>query len=101
VRLTAQRHGIRTDASTRYEKSLDPLLPEFSLGRILDYLEFLKKEYTITARSQYLNASSVKHTEIAFTYDFLSKKIGINIPHDTIRSILIKLGFEIKEISDL
>lgn len=26
VRLTSQRHGIRTDASTRYEKSLDPLL---------------------------------------------------------------------------
>ena len=25
VRLSAQRHGVRTDASTRYEKSLDPL----------------------------------------------------------------------------
>ena len=26
VRFTSQRLGLRTDASTRYEKSLDPLL---------------------------------------------------------------------------
>lgn len=41
VRLSAQRHGVRTDASTRYEKSLDPLLAEFATSRILDYLAFL------------------------------------------------------------
>lgn len=41
VRLSAQRHGVRTDASTRYEKSLDPRLSLFALARILDYLNFL------------------------------------------------------------
>lgn len=41
IRLSAQRHGIRTDASTRYEKSLDPLLAEFALPRITDYTNFL------------------------------------------------------------
>ena len=38
VRLSAQRHGVRTDASTRYEKSLDPLLAGFAVNRIYDYL---------------------------------------------------------------
>jgi phenylalanyl-tRNA synthetase beta chain len=101
VRLTAQRHGIRTDASTRYEKSLDPLLPEFSFGRVLDYLDFLNKEYTIISRSCYLHPNAVKHTEIEVTYEYLSKKIGIDIPHDTTRSILSKLGFEIRSSWDL
>lgn len=38
VRLTAQRLGIRTDASMRYEKSLDPLLPAAGLARALELL---------------------------------------------------------------
>ncbi len=49
VRLSAQRHGIRTDASTRYEKSLDPLLASSATSRIWDYLEFLKKNIEVTA----------------------------------------------------
>lgn len=48
VRLSAQRHGVRTDASTRYEKSLDPLLASSALPRVLDYLRFLDKDITIT-----------------------------------------------------
>ena len=47
VRLSAQRHGIRTDASTRYEKSLDPLLASSALPRVLDYLAFLGKNINI------------------------------------------------------
>jgi phenylalanyl-tRNA synthetase beta chain len=43
VRLTAQRLGIRTDASTRFEKSLDPHLSREALPRVLDYLTFLGK----------------------------------------------------------
>lgn len=48
IRLTAQRHGIRTDASTRYEKSLDPLLAGSTFPRVIEYLEFLGKEINIT-----------------------------------------------------
>ena len=48
VRLSAQRHGIRTDASTRYEKSLDPLLAGFATARIFDYLAFLSNDITVT-----------------------------------------------------
>ena len=49
VRLSAQRHGVRTDASTRYEKSLDPLLANFATSRIWDYLEFLGKNIEVGA----------------------------------------------------
>lgn len=55
VRLTAQRLGIRTDASMRYEKSLDPLLAERALPRIFDLLKFLGKPGEFVGESLYLN----------------------------------------------
>ena len=42
IRLTAQRLGLRSDASTRYEKSLDPTLSVPALIRGLDILHFSK-----------------------------------------------------------
>lgn len=41
VRLTSQRLGIRTDASMRYEKSLDPYLMLSGTARTIDILGFL------------------------------------------------------------
>ena len=74
VRLTAQRHGIRTDASTRYEKSLDPTLAGTTFSRIKEYLDFLGKSYTMTGYSSYLDAKSVNHIIIEVDIDFLIMK---------------------------
>lgn len=54
VRLTAQRHAIRTDASTRYEKSLDPTLAQKVFGRVEEYLRFCALPYTILSVSHYI-----------------------------------------------
>lgn len=94
VRLTAQRHSIRTDASTRYEKSLDPLLAGFATSRILDYLKFLEKNINITATASYLNEEKVNHITIDVEYDFINKKAWTPIPETRVQGILQKLGFE-------
>jgi phenylalanyl-tRNA synthetase beta chain len=93
VRLSAQRHGVRTDASTRYEKSLDPLLAGFATARIFDYLHFLDKNINITAHGSYLDESQVKNIELEVSYDFINTKAGIEIPTEAIRTILKRLGF--------
>lgn len=95
VRLSAQRHGIRTDASTRYEKSLDPLLARTALPRILDYLNFLNKSFTITGFGAYTDESQVKNITIAVSYEFINIKAGIEIPKEKVHTILESLGFEI------
>lgn len=94
VRLTAGRHRIRTDASTRYEKSLDPLLPTFILPRVTQYMNFLGKEIHITATSSYLDEESVNHIIIEVSYDFINMKAGIKIPKEEVNTILTRLGFE-------
>lgn len=93
VRLSAQRHAIRTDASTRYEKSLDPLLARNSIGRILDYLRFLGKNIDITGFAEYLDTTQVKNITLDVDHAFINMKAWVNIPQETIEKILTTLGF--------
>ncbi len=93
VRLSAQRHGIRTDASTRYEKSLDPLLASFATSRIWDYLEFLGKNIVLEAVGSYIDTKQVNIPIIDVDYEFINMKAGVNIPHETVNKILNDLGF--------
>lgn len=95
VRLTAQRHGVRTDASTRYEKSLDPLLAVTTFSRVEEYLSFLGKSYTITGSSTYIDTTRVNHITIDVSYDFIDKKAGVKIPEETVKNILTRLGFDV------
>lgn len=73
VRLSAQRHGIRTDASTRYEKSLDPTLANKTFSRVFEYLDFMGKNPEILGQFSYIDAR------------FLDEKI-INLPISLINS---------------
>ncbi len=100
VRLTAQRHAIRTDASTRYEKSLDPLLTKQVLPRVLEYMKFLGKTTEIAESAHFLNEKSVNHIEIPVSYAFINEKIGVEIPEKDVNTILTNLGFTLKTKKD-
>jgi phenylalanyl-tRNA synthetase beta chain len=101
VRLTSQRLGIRTDSSTRYEKSLDPLLPASVLPRVLEYMEFLGKSINITATSSYLDEKRVNQITIDIDYEFINMKAGVEIPRETVNAILERLGFGVSIIPGL
>jgi phenylalanyl-tRNA synthetase beta chain len=99
VRLSAQRHGVRTDASTRYEKSLDPLLASSATVRIFDYLTFLAKDIRVTAVGTYLDETQVKNITLEVSYEFINTKAGIDIPKEKVNAILTSLGFEFSVVS--
>ncbi len=102
VRLSSQRHGIRTDASTRYEKSLDPLLAWFATARINDYLAFLGKNIEITAEWGWIySPKQVNQITLEVSYDFINQKAGIIISADIVHSILVRLGFSLTFSSDM
>ena len=90
---------MRTDASTRYEKSLDPLLAKKSLGRIMDYLRFLGKNIDITGYAEYLDEKRVNTITLDVSYDFINMKAGIAIPEEKVKEILENLGFMVSVIS--
>jgi phenylalanyl-tRNA synthetase beta chain len=93
VRFTAQRIGCRTDASTRFEKSIDPILTDRAMARALEFLTFLKKTPTASAGFAYLNEKCLKTADISFPLSFVERKLGIVIPSEEIVKILTALGF--------
>ncbi|MDD2891645.1 MAG: phenylalanine--tRNA ligase subunit beta [Candidatus Gracilibacteria bacterium] len=94
IRLTSQRLAIRTDASMRYEKSLDPTLASRALPRIFDVLTFLGKNGTCTGAFSYLNTAKVRDIAIHTDLAFVEKKLGLKISKERTEEILARLGFE-------
>ena len=93
IRLTAQRLGLRSDASTRYEKSLDPLGSERALARAVQLLGFLGHTTTVTAGSRYLDSSQVRDITLSVSYDFLTARLGKKIEATEMETTLTHLGF--------
>jgi phenylalanyl-tRNA synthetase beta chain len=93
IRLTAQRLWLRSDSSTRYEKSLDPLLTYKALARALDFLEFIWKKWIIEGDFEYLDKTQLKSAILALDPEFVIKKIWVSIPNCEIERILTALWF--------
>ena len=91
IRLTAQRLAIRTDASTRYEKSLDPLMSRDALARVLTLLEFVGQKGNPTGASHYIDASRIKNIQIDVSLEFIRSKLGKEITESEIVSTLSQL----------
>lgn len=94
VRLTSQRLAIRTDASMRFEKSLDPTLASRAMPRVFDLLAFLGKDGVCTGAFSYLDSAKVRDITIETNLDFVEKKLGLRISKERTEEILRRLGFE-------
>lgn len=91
IRLSSQKYGIRTDASTRFEKSLDPLLAEKVFSRVNEYLDFMDQKYSHNGFFAYINTNKINTIELQFPVSLISKRAGTNISHENILSILKSL----------
>lgn len=94
IRKTSLRHGLRTDAATRFEKGVDISNTVNVLKRAaLMIKEIAGGEIASDLVDIYPNPK-VK-TEIALKFHYLKKLSGKNYHGDTIKNILTGLGFEI------
>ncbi len=97
VRTTALGLGMRTEASARYEKSLDP---ELTLTALLRYVYLIKREDEGAVISSNITDIYNKHydrLEIEISKDYIDKFIGQDIEEKTILNILTSLEFELLE----
>lgn len=93
VRKTSQRLGLRTESSVRFEKALDPALPELAIFRFLTLLKEICPEMKINSALIDINNAGQKQLEVDFDLEWLKNKIGQEIPRETVINILEKLGF--------
>ncbi len=95
VRKTTTRLGLRTDASQRYEKMLDPELCHIATARVLALLDECDKGAKVI--SSFSDAYVRKYPTISldFTKAFVDRYTGIEISNETIVKTLTALGFKV------
>lgn len=95
IRRTASRLGLRTDASARFEKSLDPVHTELSIRR---FVELAKPIWpTLTLRSSLSDAypRPFDPVRVSVHADRVGKAIGRAVTRDDVRRVLEPLGFKV------
>ena len=100
IRKTSLRHGLRTDAATRFEKGVDIS----NAVNVLKRAAMLIKEIAggeIASDVVDVYPAPRPRTEVALKFHYLKKLSGKNYHPDTIKDILGSLGFELcKEGAD-
>jgi len=94
VRRTTIRHEIRTEASTRFEKGVDPERCDLALSLAMQFFTELFPAMSVTEfHDNY--PQRMRGNEIEVSLDWLEKRLGKHIPNDVIAKKLELLGFEV------
>ncbi len=93
VRKTTTRLGLRTDASMRYEKMLDPELCRLATERVLALIT--ENDGGAKVISSFTDVYPYHYPTIALDFDkaYVDRYTGIDIPVETIVKTLTGLGF--------
>ena len=96
VRRTSTHLGLRTESSARFEKSLDPTLPETAAGHFAQLLASLQPEVRFPATLSDEGSWSDPANTISMRPDRVRTALGKDISDDEFENILTRLGFGVK-----
>ena len=88
IRLTAKKLGLRTEASNRYEKGLDPNLTEWAMNRAAQLLEEINAGIIVDGFDIYHD----HRTSTSVDSDWVNRFIGIQITPEEMGRHLESLG---------
>jgi phenylalanyl-tRNA synthetase beta chain len=94
VRKTSKRHGLKTDASFRFERGTDPDITVTALK----YAALLIKEVAggwISSEISDIYPNTIEPFDFDITYKNVDRLIGKSITHEEIRSIISALDIKI------
>ena len=95
IRRTALRYDNRTEASSRYEKAIDPERCDQALALSMQYFKELYPELKVTGYcDKYVK--KLKRAEIDVNLVWLEKRLGKHLTNDEIQGKLEKLGFDVQ-----
>ncbi|HZI79228.1 MAG TPA: phenylalanine--tRNA ligase subunit beta [Vicinamibacterales bacterium] len=99
VRRTSKALGLKTEASTRFERGVDPNLPLLAMRRACALLEAAGAG---RARGQVVDAypAPVAPRQLALRRSRLASLLGVNVPDADVTAILSALGFGLAPAGD-
>jgi len=99
VRKTAKRHSLSTDASFRFERSVDPNLVIYALKRAANLLAEICGA-SISSNISDLYPEKINNTSLILNYDKVDSLIGEKIDRNQITSILKDLDIDVETEND-
>ena len=95
IRRTATALGMRTDASSRYEKGLDPQNTYKAVQRACELIELLGAGEVVEGVID-VCPNELKQTTVKLEPEKINALLGTDIDEQTMRNILVKLGFTLE-----
>ena len=95
VRRTATALGMRTDASSRYEKGLDPQNTMKAVQRACELIELLGAGEVVEGVIDVV-PNPLPETTVKLEPEKINALLGTDIDEQTMRGILLKLGFTLE-----
>ena len=100
VRKSSTRLGLRTDASMRYEKTLDPEMTVPAIGRVMKMLLDIDPQAQVISRLTDVYVKRYPQVELSFDKAYVDRYTGIEIEDGRIIGTLLSLGFEASQEGD-
>ena len=100
IRKSTVRLSHRTDASMRYEKSLDPEMTVTAIGRFVKLLKTYDSDIKVVSSLTDEYAYHYDKVTLDFDKAFVDRYTGIEIDNDTIVKTLTSLGFGVNFEND-
>lgn len=100
VRKTSVRHGIRTESSARFEKSLDPNLPSRAVALFTRLLLELSPGSSVSSRVYDVAGYSLEPVKVRLDPRYVASRLGTPVPPEKTRAILESLEFEVDAATD-
>lgn len=100
VRRSATKLGMRTDASARYEKTLDPEMTDTAIMRFLKLLTDIDGDVKVTSRLSDVYNKHFDKVSLEFDKAYIDKYTGIDITADRIEETLKDLEFAVTRDGD-
>lgn len=93
VRLATKRHGLRTDSSNRFEKSLSAYSVPVAIHRYTELLMDIDKDCDFNGRITEVFNEKPKDISIECDFDYIRERLGADIDDERVSEILTGLGF--------
>lgn len=100
IRQASKDHGLRSDASSRFEKGVDP-------NRVIPAAERAAQLLADLANGEVLAGSVIfdeldkKPKEVVVSPDFINNRLGMKIPLEDMTNILERLNFDVEAANGL
>lgn len=99
IRISSKKLGLRTEASSRFEKEMDPNLAEFAMKRACNLVQQINAGKVMKGVIDVYNKPVNPHS-VSVDYKWINKFLGTSLTKEDMISYLERLEFNIESKDD-